>query len=171
MARYVAFLRGVSPMNAKMADLRRCFEQAGFGNVTTVLSSGNVVFDASARPDAALARAIEAAMAGQLARSFHTIVRRSSALQALIDANPYAAFDVPANAKRIVTFLTEPPRAAITLPDATDGVHMLAVRDREVFTAYVPDPRGPLFMALIERRFGTNQTTRTWETVKKCAAA
>ena len=33
MPRYVAFLRGVSPMNARMADLRRCFEVAGFGNV------------------------------------------------------------------------------------------------------------------------------------------
>ena len=46
MARYVAFLRGVSPMNARMADLRRSFEAAGFANVVTVLSSGNVVFDA-----------------------------------------------------------------------------------------------------------------------------
>ena len=25
MRRYVAFLRGVSPMNARMADLKRCF--------------------------------------------------------------------------------------------------------------------------------------------------
>jgi len=28
--RYAAFLRGVSPMNAKMADLKRAFEAAGF---------------------------------------------------------------------------------------------------------------------------------------------
>jgi hypothetical protein len=42
MRRYVAFLRGVNPMNAKMAELRRCFETAGFTDVRTVLSSGNV---------------------------------------------------------------------------------------------------------------------------------
>jgi len=30
MRRYAAFLRGVSPMNAKMPELKRCFEAAGF---------------------------------------------------------------------------------------------------------------------------------------------
>ena len=44
--RYAAFLRGVSPMNAKMPELKRAFEAAGFGDVKTLLSSGNVVFDA-----------------------------------------------------------------------------------------------------------------------------
>ena len=48
MARYVAFLRGVSPLNAKMADLARCFESGGFTDVKTLLSSGNVVFSARA---------------------------------------------------------------------------------------------------------------------------
>ena len=50
MPRYVAFLRGVSPMNAKMAELKRCFEHAGFEEVKTVLSSGNVVFTARPQP-------------------------------------------------------------------------------------------------------------------------
>ena len=30
MPRYVAFLRGVSPMNAKMPELKAAFEAAGF---------------------------------------------------------------------------------------------------------------------------------------------
>ena len=41
----------------------------------------------------------------------------------------------------------------------------------EVFTAYVPSPRGAVFMRLIEKTFDTNVTTRTWDTVKKCASA
>ena len=41
----------------------------------------------------------------------------------------------------------------------------------EIFTAYVPSPSGPVFMRLIEKTFGTGVTTRTWDTVKKCAAA
>ena len=45
MPRYVAFLRGVSPMNAKMPELARCFEGSGFTEVKTVLSSGNLVFN------------------------------------------------------------------------------------------------------------------------------
>src|SRR5690349_4890963 len=44
MPRYAAFLRGVMPMNAKMPDLKRAFERAGFTDVKTILGSGNVVF-------------------------------------------------------------------------------------------------------------------------------
>ena len=59
MRRYAAFLRGVSPMNAKMPELKRCFEAAGFTDVKTVLSSGNVVFSARASSEASLERKAE----------------------------------------------------------------------------------------------------------------
>ena len=56
MPRYAAFLRGVSPMNAKMPELKRAFEAAGFTGVRTVISSGNVVFDARRASESALQR-------------------------------------------------------------------------------------------------------------------
>ena len=171
MPRYVAFLRGVSPVNAKMPELRRCFEGAGFTDVKTVLSSGNVAFGARAKSDTALARAVEAAMAKQLDLVFYTIVRRASALQELIEADPYAAFCLPANAKRVVTFLGEPHKAKLSLPLETDGARILAMNGTEVFIAYVPSPKGAVFMKLIEKTFGNRVTTRTWDTVKKCANA
>lgn len=171
MPRYVAFLRGVSPMNAKMAELRRCFEGAGFTDVRTVLSSGNVVFDTQAKSETAVARRAEAAMAKHLGRTFYTIVRSTSALRALIEADPYAAFAIPANAKRVVTFLSKTRDVPLSLPFETDGVRVLAMTKREVLTAYVPNPRGPVFMTLIEKTFGTNVTTRTWDTVRRCAYA
>ena len=171
MPRYIAFLRGVSPMNARMAELKRCFEGAGFTDVKTVLSSGNVAFGASARSDTAIARAIEAAMARQLDRVFYTIVRRASALRELIEADPYAAFRLPANAKRVVTFLGEPHKVELSLPLETDGARILAMNGREVFIGYVPSPRGAVFMKLIEKTFGARVTTRTWDTIKKCANA
>ncbi|MFT3792012.1 MAG: DUF1697 domain-containing protein [Rudaea sp.] len=170
MPRYVAFLRGVSPMNAKMPELKRCFEQAGFAAVKTVLSSGNVVFDARAGSEPALARRIEAAME-RLGRTFYTIVRSTAVLNTLIAADPYAAFRVPEAAKRVVTFLGEPRKAPPALPPETEGVRILAVAGSEVFTVYVPQPGNPAFMRLIEKTFGAELTTRTWDTVKKCAAA
>jgi uncharacterized protein (DUF1697 family) len=171
MPRYVAFLRGVSPMNAKMPELKRCFEGIGFTDVRTVLSSGNVAFDARAASEAKLEQKIEAAMTTQLGRTFYTIVRAADALRDVLDADPYAAFTVPTNAKRVVTFLREPHPAKLSLPIEADGAHILAVRGREVFTVYTASPRGPVFMTLIENTFGTNVTTRTWDTVRKCAAA
>jgi len=70
-----------------------------------------------------------------------------------------------------VTFLREPPASKVRLPPETEGVRILAVQNREVFAVYLPNPRGPVFMTRIERLFGADQTTRTWDTVKKCAAA
>jgi uncharacterized protein (DUF1697 family) len=47
MARYAAFLRGVNVGGriVKMADVRACLAEAGLQNVTTLLQSGNVVFE------------------------------------------------------------------------------------------------------------------------------
>jgi uncharacterized protein (DUF1697 family) len=56
-----------------MPDLKRCLERAGYANVVTVLSSGNVVFDAAAGvPEAALERAVEAALEAGLPRGLTT---------------------------------------------------------------------------------------------------
>jgi len=158
-------------MNAKMPELKRCFEQAGFGNVKTVLASGNVVFDSRAGSELALARRIEAAMDKHLDRNFYTIVRSVDVLRELIESDPYKAYRLSADAKRIVTFLRQPRKPVPTLPAEVEGARILAVDGSEIFTAYVPQPGNPAFMRLIEKTFGAEITTRTWDTVKKCAAA
>lgn len=171
MPRYVAFLRGVSPMNAKMPELKRAFESAGFTNVKTVLSSGNVVFDARTQSAAPLARQAEQAMTQQLDRTFLTIVRPVSALRELIEKDPYASFRLSAKAKRIVTFLRQPLTSRLKLPIKVDGARILAVSGCDVLSAYIPLENDPAFMRLLEKTFGTDITTRTLDTVKKCAAA
>jgi uncharacterized protein (DUF1697 family) len=165
--RYAAFLRGVMPTNAKMPELRRSFEAAGFTEVKTLLTSGNVVFGARPASDAALQRRAEAAMTATLGRTFLTIVRSLDALREVLDADPYAAFKLPPGAKRVVTFLRDPPRGKLALPVEVDGARILCLRGREVFTAYVPGTRGPMFMTLIAKTLGDALTTRTWDTVKK----
>lgn len=169
--RYVAFLRGVSPMNAKMADLRACFEKMGFTDVKTVLSSGNVVFTGARAQESNLAKTLESGMAAYLPRSFPVIVRTTDHLLALLETDPYADFDVPPNAKRVVTFLRQPHKENLLLPIELEGASLLSMKGGEVFTAYVPHARGPIFMRLIEKTFGKHVTTRTWNTIKKCAAA
>ncbi len=171
MPRYVAFLRGVSPMNASMPALKACFEKLGFTDVRTVLSSGNVVFTGARKSESALVNAIEAGMAKHLPRSFPVIVRTSDDLRSLLETDPYADFRVPPTAKRVVTFLSQRHGGKLSLPIELDGASILAVNGREVFTAYVPHERGPVFMTLIEKTFGKNVTTRTWDTIRKCAAA
>ena len=165
--RYAAFLRGVMPTNAKMPALKRAFEAAGFTDVKTVLGSGNVVFSARAAGEAALQRKAEAAMAEQLGRTFLTMVRSLDALREILDTDPYAGFPLPAGSKRVVTFLRDPARGKLALPVELDGARILSRRGGELFSAYVPGPRGPVFMTLIQKTFGDEVTTRTWETVQK----
>jgi uncharacterized protein (DUF1697 family) len=171
MTRYVAFLRGVSPLNAKMPELKHCFEDAGFANVRTILSSGNVVFDARSGSEAAIERRAESSMQQMLGRTFYTIVRSADSLCELLETDPYTAHAVSPGAKRVVSFLRQPIAAKLELPIESDGASVLCVLGREVFTAYVPSEKGPVFMKLIEKAFGVDVTTRTWETVKKCAVA
>lgn len=171
MPRYVALLRGVSPMNAKMADLRSCFEMMGFTEVKTVLSSGNVIFAGASKSESNLRKVIESGMTKCLPQSFPVIVRKRDHLIALLKADPYSDFRLSPKAKRVVTFLSQPNQGSMSLPIELDGAQILLVRGSEVFSAYVPKERGPVFMKLIEKTFGKNVTTRTWDTVKKCAAA
>lgn len=171
MPRYVALLRGVSPQSLQMAELRSCLERAGFENVRTVLSSGNAVFDGDARPPADLEAAVESAMTRHLGRRFYTIVRPVPALQALLASDPFAGYGLPEQARRVVSFLRAPrqPRCALPLTEGTATV--IRQVGAEVYTAYLPGPKGPVFMKLIERAYGADITTRTWETVARCAAA
>ncbi|HJV59708.1 MAG TPA: DUF1697 domain-containing protein [Albitalea sp.] len=171
MVRYVAFLRGVSPLNAKMPELKRSFEAAGFSEVRTLLSSGNVAFSVRRSAPEALERRAEASMQGTLGRSFGTIVRPAQFLQELVEADPFAAFDLPPTAKRVVTFLRRPPEVEPPLPPERDGARILKVDAAHVLSAYVPNDKGPVFMALLERTFGKDITTRTLDTVRKCAWA
>ncbi len=158
-------------MNCKMPALKKCLEDAGFTNVKTVLSSGNAVFDARKTAVTTLQRKCEQAMAEGLERSFATIVRPQEELAALLDADPFARFKLQPDAKRIVTFLRKPHAGALKLPIEMDNARILAVQGAEVLAAYVPDPGNPAFMRLIEKTFGKDVTTRTWDTVKKCVAA
>lgn len=158
-------------MNARSSDLRRAFEAAGFTDVKTVLSSGNVVFNARSSSGPALERRAEAAMDDELGHAFRTVVRSTEHLQGVLDAEVFAGFDLPPAAKRVVTFLHRATPSPVRLPLERDGVHILEMVGAEVFTAYLPHPKGAVFMTLLERTFGKDITTRTVETVRKCVKA
>jgi uncharacterized protein (DUF1697 family) len=171
MPRYAAFLRGVSPMNAKMPELKKCFEDAGFTGVRTLLSSGNVVFGARAAAITALERKAEAAMKQRLGHSFMTLVRPVEALRQLIESDPYRSFRISPQAKRVVTFLRAPPFSKIALPVELDGARILCLKGSEAFSAYERTSRGPVFMTLIQNTFGKDVTTRTWDTVARVTSS
>lgn len=170
MKRHVAFLRGVSPMNCKMPQLAQTFEAAGFQDVRTLLSSGNVAFNATGA-ESTIRKKADAAMREYMGKTFALFIRPAEDLQALLAADVFGRFKLPPGAKRVVTFLPTAPTTVPKLPISLEEARILAVDGREVFSVYVPGPKGPVFMTLIEKTFGKDVTTRTWDTVRKAAAA
>ena len=63
--KYIALLRGINVggnNKVSMAELRECFEQAGFTNVSTYINSGNIFFESAEKSDAKLVSLCEAAI-------------------------------------------------------------------------------------------------------------
>jgi uncharacterized protein (DUF1697 family) len=158
-------------MNAKMPELVRAFERAGFADVKTIISSGNVNFSSRKSSMAKLQERAEAGMRDHLGKAFLTIVRELSQLEEMLATDPYAGFKLPAKSKRVVTFLREAPPKPAKLPLSLGNARIHHVQGGEVFSSYVPGPNAPAFMTLIERTFGKDVSTRTWETVMKIVKA
>ena len=64
-----------------MPDLRRCFEVAGFSDVRTVLSSGNVAFSTRVSASEALERRAEQAMQVELELANQQLQEQSAELE------------------------------------------------------------------------------------------
>ena len=62
--------------------------------------------------------------------------------QELLEADLHANFKLPKDAKRVVTFLRDPPQQAVVLPIEKDGATILGRVGTEVFTAQSGSVRG-----------------------------
>jgi uncharacterized protein (DUF1697 family) len=157
------------PTNAKMPELKRAFEAAGFTEVRTLLGSGNVLFTAPRASPVSLQRKAEAAMQQALGRSFLTIIRPVEYLRSMLAADPFQRFKLKPAEKRVVTFLRNRPPERIKAPVTLGAARILAHEGTGVYTTYQRGQASPEFMTLIEKTCGKEVTTRTWETVTKAA--
>lgn len=115
--RQVALLRGINVGKAKrvaMADLRALVAGLGYGDVRTLLNSGNVIYTTRAAPAAAGAR-IQAAMAEQLGVSARIIVLTADEVARVVKANPL--LDEADNPSRLlVAVLAQPEDRRLLAP-------------------------------------------------------
>lgn len=170
MKGYVALLRGIGPSNPNMRNekLRGVFENLGFSNVRTVISSGNVVFDSSSSAVRTMEAEIEKALPKQLGFTSTTIIRRQRQIQALVDRDPFGGVAHSDKTHLNVTFLKRKPRTRFDLPYRPDNrdYTILGVFDRDVCSVIdLSSARTPDLMAWLEREFGQEITTRTFKTV------
>jgi uncharacterized protein (DUF1697 family) len=167
--KYVALLRGIGPSNPNMhgAKLKAAAESAGFKNVQTLLSSGNVIFESNTTDQAKIEAKLEKTWPAKLGFNSMTIVRSQSQLQALADANPYKGSEHSRSSYLLVTFFKTPPQ-----PAPTDNYYKIsdvnALCSNLNNTAELGTPD---FMAKLDRQFGKDHiTSRTWLTVQRILA-
>lgn len=172
---YVAFLRGINVGGhapIKMSDLKAAFEKMGFSDVKTVLASGNVIFAAKADELALLVEKIVNGLRKALAMEIGVIVRSLDDLWRLRSEQPFAGIKVTPQIRLYVTFLSENAKTpALAIPYAAPGMefHILKATASEVFSV-VDLEKGmgtPEAMSILEKEFGSNLTTRNWNTVLK----
>ncbi len=136
------------PMNPNMRGekLKGVFESLGFTNVQTVIASGNVVFDSPSKNTSALEAKIEKAFPIQLGFTSTTIIRSKEEIEKLIKKNPFKGVEQSKKNYLIVTFFKNRHKELCTVIDITTG-------------------RTPDFMRVVEKKYGKEITTRTWNTV------
>lgn len=167
---WVALLRGINLGRHKrvaMADLRALLESLGYGDVRTLLQSGNAVFTSDRRDAAKLERQISERIEADLGVDVTTLVRSADDLAAVVDANPFPAQGVEPKELHVVFLSAAPPADAVAeldhdrfAPDQVEfGDRVIYVRLPDgVMGSRLPD-WGPLFDLSV--------TMRNWNTVMR----
>ncbi|HUF46682.1 MAG TPA: DUF1697 domain-containing protein [Vicinamibacterales bacterium] len=173
MMRFVALLRAVNVggRTVTMDRLRVLFAELGLERVTTVIASGNVLFDARSKNGAALEGRIETYLERTLGYQVATFVRTPAELSAVAahPAFPPRALSAPGS-RLFVAFLKSVPTAAavkkaLALQAETDS---LVVRGREVYwLCRVPSNESALSGGALEKTLGQPATVRNIRTVVK----
>ncbi len=168
-SRHLALLRGVNvggKNKLPMRDLTTLFEGAGASEVVTYIQSGNVVFVAA--DPAAVARAVERAIAERFGFEVPLVVRTAAELAATVRF----ALGAPPLAQSLeslhVMFLREEPQAAqvSTLEPMRSPPDTFLVQGREIFLV-LPNgaARTRLTNAYFDAKLRTVSTGRNWRTV------
>lgn len=173
----VAFLRGINVGGSKkirMAGLKKAFEALGFRNVQTLLASGNVLFEARERDARSLTKTIERKLKQAFGMEIWVVLRTRHALLRLLAADPFRNIKVTPRTRLFVTFLPEKPRTTLKIPyqSPDKSFRILCILGADVCSVLTPGPqwaRNLRQMDILEKEFGKQITTRTWNTVRKCA--
>lgn len=172
--RRIALIRGINVGRAKrvpMAELRALVAELGYGEVRTLLNSGNVVFTAGADADATpagAAKGIEEGLESRLGVSARVTVLTGPEVVAIVRDNPLT--DVADDPSRLlVAVLAEPADRSGLEPLLGEewAPESLALGER---VAYLWCPAGVLDSRLpkaVEGVVGDAVTIRNWRTFGK----
>ena len=172
--RQVALLRGINVGTAKrvaMGDLRALVEDLGYGEVRTLLNSGNVVYDAPGVTPAVAAARIEEALAAGLGVSARVVALSAAEIDEAVADNPLS--EVADNPSRLLIAVPVDPASRDLLKPLLErewAPEALALGTR---VAYLWCPEGVIagaVSAAVNQLLGDAVTSRNWTTMTRLRA-
>jgi uncharacterized protein (DUF1697 family) len=174
VTRQVALLRGINVGSSKriaMADLRAMMAALGYGDVETLLQSGNVVYSSDETPEQC-ARRISERLAADMRMDIPVVVRTAAELASVVERNPLREQATDPRRHHVV-FLSQRPHPELVeaLKGEPAADELCVVDGREVFVWWPQGAhRARLSHAFLERRLKVTATARNWNTVEKLLA-
>ena len=168
---HAAFLRAVNVGGrgiVKMTDLQQAFTAAGAKNVRTVITSGNVVFDAPAALGVTRER-IQQRVKTLLGADPVIVFRTVPYLERLIEAAPFGALVNDRTVKLYVLFLAGKPKRLpafpITIPKEVIEVPGMYEQDALIVSRRKPNGMYGFPGLWTDKEIGVASTARNWNTV------
>lgn len=176
MGKFVALLRGINVggnNKVSMAELKACFEAAGYQNVRTYINSGNVLFESSEVSSQALAGKISKLLGEQIDCKPKAVVLSQRELEAVVKNAPKGFGTEPDKYRYDVFFLIPPLTADEVLQGVSlrEGVDQVAAGEGALYFWRLI---AQLTKSHVNKIIGTpmyqNITIRNWNTTTKLLA-
>lgn len=173
-ARHLALLRGINVGGrnpVRMADLRGAFEDMGFGDVSTYIQSGNVLFRAPRQKRDELAARLESELSGHFGIELKVVLLTEAQLRRVVEDAP-DGFGA-ATHKCDVIFLRRPltVRRAFALMEIREGVDSAWAGTGVVYFARLAaKASGSRLSKVVALPEYQDMTIRSWSTTTKLLA-
>lgn len=170
MEKYVAFLRGINVgghHKVPMAELRSEFEKMGFENVTTILNSGNVLFEARENiSEDKISNRLESVFGFPIP----TVIRKIDEIAEIYNENPFKSVEVTRDIRLYISFLKKELNTKLSLLwKSGDGSYkILKEMDKSVLSVLdLSISKSTKAMEELEKHYGNDITTRNWNTIER----
>ena len=172
--RHIVLLRGINVggyNKVPMADLRTALSEAGFGDVSTYIASGNVLLDAGDRDEAEVVDEVADVVTERFGLTIPIVARSVVDWPAILAANPFPAAEAKPKFLHVSLCDRAPDPGAKAAFDAEafspDRVEIVG---RELYLWYPNGSgRSKLNGAVLERKLDVTTTARNWSTMLKLA--
>ena len=170
---YILLLRGINVGGHKkvpMAQLRSEMEKIGCSDVTTLLNSGNAIFNAAKTDPADLQERIAVHLQEVFGFEVPTHITEADILKQEFSEDPFGEEEVTENTRFYITFLPTGYQEIEPVPFQTADGSFRIIRQKNGILCSVIDLNrtGTVdAMGLLDRMYGKGITTRNWNTVQK----